>query len=55
MEARLKADLAAGLTTAAIAKKHCWNMVSVRVCYNAFHKNVDFLVVLRVLRKIVRF
>ena len=29
-EARLKADLAAGLGTAAIAKKHCWNVVSVR-------------------------
>ena len=29
-EARLKADLATGLTTAAIAKKHCWNVVSVQ-------------------------
>ena len=48
-EARLKADLAAGLGTAAIAKKHCWNVVSVRVCHNASHKNVDFLAVLRVL------
>ena len=29
-EARLKADLAAGLGTAAIANKHRWNMVSVQ-------------------------
>ena len=29
-EARLKADLAAGLVTPAIAKKHCWNVVSVQ-------------------------
>ena len=29
-EARLKADLAAGLGTAAIANKHCWNKVSVQ-------------------------
>ena len=52
----MKADLAAGLRTAAIDKKHCWNTVSVRVCHNAFHKNVDFLVVFfRVLLEIVRF
>ena len=54
-EARLKADLAAGLGTAAMAKKHCWNVVLVRVCHNAFHKNVDFFIVLLVLRKMVRF
>ena len=41
------AGLAAGLGTAAMAKKHCWNVVSVRVCHNAFHKNVDFLVVFK--------
>ena len=29
-EARLKADLAAGLTTVSIAKKNCWNVVSVQ-------------------------
>ena len=29
-EARLNADLTAGLGTAAIAKKHCWNVVSVQ-------------------------
>ena len=29
-EARLKADLAAGLRTAASARKHCWNVVSVQ-------------------------
>ena len=54
-EARLKAEMAAGLGTAAMAKKQCWNVVSVRVCHNAFHKNIDFLVVFTVLRKMVRF
>ena len=101
-EARLKADLAAGLGTAAIANKHCWNKVSVqrairkvrsgaslltkgrrskkitetasdyikemsekdksqhpfswiRIRCEWPHKNVDFLVFLRVLRQIVLF